>query len=284
MKWTLLIVALGLALPAASVYTLDAREIAVVTSFGATVEKVTEPGLHVKAPWPIHTVVRFERRSRLLNIEPTELLTRDKKNLVVEAFVLWRVEDPLRFLEAVGDAETAEARLSDLVVSRIAAGLGQLDFDALLSVKRAEPTLLPASVMEGVGLISRERLGIEILDVRLGHLGLPLQNEQSIYERMRAERKRIANAYRSEGEEQAITIRARADREAAEITAAAERQAANIRAKAEGQAAGIYAEAYARDPRFYRYLRALDGYRALLGEGDVLVLDSQAGLFEELPR
>ena len=282
MKWTWIIIAAGLALPAASIYTLDAREIAVVTSFGAPVKTVTEPGIQLRAPWPIHTVQRFERRARLLNIEPTELLTRDKKNLVVEAFVIWRVADPLRFLEAVGDAETAEARLSDLVTSRIAAGLGQQDFDALLSVDRGEAPLLPPEVLAEVAPISSERLGIEIQDIRLGHLGLPLQNEQSIYERMRAERKRIANAYRSEGEEQAITIRARADRQAAELTSAAERQAANILAKAEGEAAGIYAGAYAADPQFYRYLRTLDGYRAILGEGDTLVLDSTDGLFEEL--
>lgn len=282
MKWTWLILAAGLALPAASIYTLDAREIAVVTSFGAPVDTVTEPGLHLRAPWPLHTVQRFERRARLLEIEPTELLTRDKKNLVVEAFVLWRVDDPQRFLESVGDDDTASARLSDLVTSRIAAGLGQQDFDALLGVDRGDAPLLPASVLAEVAPISLERLGIEIQDIQLGHLGLPLQNEQSIYERMRAERKRIANAYRSEGEEQAITIRARADRQAAELTSAAERQAANILAKAEGEAASIYAGAYASDPQFYRYLRTLDGYRSLLGEGDTLVLDSQDGLFEEL--
>lgn len=282
MKWTWTLIALGLALPAASIYTLDAREIAVVTQFGAPVATVTEPGLHLRAPWPLHAVQRFERRARLLNIEPTELLTRDKKNLVVEAFVLWRVQDPQRFLEAVGDAATAEARLSDLVTSRIAAGLGRRDFDALLSTERGEAALLPESVLAEVGPISAERLGIEVQDIRVTHLGLPLQNEQSIYDRMRAERKRIANAYRSEGEEQAITIRARADREAAELTSAAERQAANILAKAEGEAAAIYAEAYAEDPGFYRYLRTLDGYRALLGEGDVLVLDSEDGLFGEL--
>jgi membrane protease subunit HflC len=279
---TWIAVALGCLPLATSVYTLDSREVAVVTSFGAPVKTITEPGLKLRAPWPIHVVERFDSRARLLAVAPTEVLTRDKKNLVVEAFVIWKVADPLRFLEAVEIAETAEARIADLVSSRIAAALGNQEFESLLSTRRGEAPLLPAEVLTGVGEICRARFGVEVLALRLEHLGLPLQNEQSIYERMRAERKRIANAYRSEGEEQAITIRARADRQAAELTAAAEREAATIRARSEGAVARVYAGAYVKDPVFYRYLRTLDSYEALLDEGTVLVIDSESGLFDEL--
>ena len=128
-----------------------------------------------------------------------------------------------------------------------------------------------------------------VLDVRLRHLGLPLQNEQSIYERMRAERKRTANAYRSEGEEQATTIRAKADREAAEILAEADRAAADIAAEAEAAAARLYAETFREDPEFYRYLRSLDALEDVLvpseGQGGtVLVLDSDGDIFQPLTR
>jgi len=290
-----------LLLGGASVYTVDAREVAVVLSFGAPVRTVTEPGLYVKAPWPLHDVVRFDRRARVLVAPPSELLTQDKKNLVVEAFTLWRVEDPQRFLEAFRSpgvdvvrwedlVAAAELRLGDLVTSRIAGALGKKEFTELLAVETNTVELLPAEVPQAITAHAAERFGIGVLDVRLRHLGLPLQNEQSIYERMRAERKRIANAYRSEGEEQATTIRARADREAAEILAEADRDAAEIAAEAEAAAARLYAETFRKDPEFYRYLRSLDALEDVLVPVDgsdgsaVLVLDSDSDIFQPLTR
>lgn len=273
-----------LALASASVYTLDAREVAVVTSFGAPVRTVTEPGLYVRAPWPVHEVERFDARARLLEVAPAELLTGDKKNLVVEAFAIWRVADPQRFLEAVGGVEAAEAQLGDLVTSRIAAAIGQIELIAVLSADGATGDLLPASVRVDVATTAAARFGVEVLDVRLRHVGLPLQNEQSIYERMRAERLRIANAYRSEGEEQATAIRARADREAAELLAQARREAALVTAAAEEAAARRYAEAYRADPALFELLGALDSYEAAIGAQSVVVLPSDEGFFETLGR
>jgi membrane protease subunit HflC len=284
----------------ASLYTVDAREVAVVLSFGAPVRTVTEPGLYLKAPWPLHDVARFDRRARVLVAPPSELLTQDKKNLVVEAFTLWRVEEPQRFLESFRApgvdtvrwedlVEAAELRLGDLVSSRIAGALGKKEFSALLAVD-STAELLPAGVAQAITTDAAERFGIGVLDVRLAHLGLPLQNEQSIYERMRAERKRIANAYRSEGEEQATTIRAKADREAAEILAEADKDAAEILAAAEAAAARLYAEAYRKDPEFYRYLRGLEAMEDVLSstaagqDKTVLVLDADSDIFEPLTR
>ncbi len=290
-----------LLLGGASLYTVDAREVAVVLSFGAPVRTVTEPGLYVKAPWPLHDVVRFDRRARVLVAPPSELLTQDKKNLVVEAFTLWRVEDPQRFLEAFRPpgvdvvrwedlVAAAELRLGDMVSSRIAGALGNKEFSDLLAVENSTVELLPAEVPRAITADAAQRFGIGVLEVRLRHLGLPLQNEQSIYERMRAERKRIANAYRSEGEEQATTIRAKADREAAEILAEADRNAAEIAAEAEAAAARLYAETFREDPEFYRYLRSLDAMEdVLVPQGSepgsaVLVLDSDADIFQPLTR
>jgi len=265
-----------------SVYTLDAREVAVVTLFGKPIASVTEPGLRVRAPWPIHQVVRFDSRTRLLSVPPAEVLTKDKKNLVVEAFVLWRVADPERFLEAVGSAEAAEIQLSDLVVSRIAAGLGQRNFQDLMRVDGESSAMLPSGLAVQVSRVGQDRLGVKVLDVRLRHVGLPLQNEQSIYARMRAERSRIANAYRSEGQEKATVIRAEADRQSEEILAGAHRQAAEIRAKAEGNAARVYAQAYAKDPEFYRFMRRLEAYEQMLDEDTTVVLQSDGALFGAL--
>jgi membrane protease subunit HflC len=270
------------ALVGASIYTIDAREVAVVTSFGATVKILTEPGLYFRAPWPIHEVVRYDSRARLLEVEPTEMFTRDKKNLVVEPFVVWRVSEPGRFLESVGTMDAVAVQLSDVVISRVASGLAGQDLSSLFSLETAEDPLLPASVLADVAEVAQQRLGVEILDLRLRGVGLPLQNEQSIYERMRAERLRIANAYRSEGDEEAAGIRARADRQVAEILAAARREAAIITSRAEEVAARRYAEAYAEDPGFYRYLRSLEALEEVLGEGDTLILDSESELFRVL--
>lgn len=273
-----------LVLAGASVFTLDAREVAVVTSFGAPVRTIVEPGLYVRAPWPLHEVVRFDARARVLEVAPTELLTADKKNLVVEAFAIWRVADPQRFLEAVGSPAAAEAQLGDLVTSRVAAAIGKVELSAVLTIDASTGDLLPGAVRTDVAATASERFGVEVLDVRLRHVGLPLQNEQSIYERMRAERLRIANAYRSEGEEQATTIRAKADREAAEILANAEREAAFVNAKAAEDAARRYAEAYRADPALYELLGALESYEKVVRSDTVLILPSDGGFFEALDR
>ena len=282
MNRTLLVGLLGAWLLGGSVYSLDAREIAVVTLFGKPVKTVTERGLQVRLQWPVHQVIRFDRRAQLLSVEPAEVLTKDKKNLVVEAFLLWRITDPERFLEAVGNQDGAKTQLSDLVVSRIAAGLGNREFSDLMTTDGQAVTMLPDDLLPGVVATVKERLGIDVLDVRLRHVGLPLQNEQSIYERMRAERSRIANAYRSEGEERASTIRAEADRKAAEIMANAQKESMAIRARAEGTAAKIYAEAYEEDPDFYLFMRRLESAETLLDEGSVLVVDSNGPLFQGL--
>jgi len=274
--------ALGLLWMSSAVYTVDSREVAVVTQFGQHVDNIISPGLHLKAPWPLHALTRYDARARLLPVEATELLTRDKKNLVVEAFALWRVSDPRRFMETVQTDEAAALRLSDLIESQIAAALGQADFTELLSIERTTQQLLPPEVVSAVNTAAEARFGIAVMEVRLRHVGMPLQNEQSIYERMRAERSRTASRYRSEGEEQATAIRAKSDREASEILAEANRAAAGIRATAEQEAARLYAEAYRADPALYRLLRDLETSAALLDEDTTIILSPDSAPFSTL--
>jgi membrane protease subunit HflC len=192
------------------------------------------------------------------------------------------VSDPRLFLEAVGTTEAAETQLSDLAVSRIASSLGQREYSSLMAVASPSATqnpMLPPDLQRSVAEVAARRLGIEVVDLRLRTLGLPLQNEQSIYDRMRAERSRIANQYRSEGEEQAASIRAEADRKAAEMLADAEEAAARVEASADETAARLYAEAFARDPALYLHLRELEAFEAIIGEDDTLILESDSALF-----
>ena len=182
----------------------------------------------------------------------------------------------------MGTPAAAQTQLSDLVVSRIAAGLGQREFNELMVVGGDGGAMLPPDLASQVAEVGLARLGVEVLDVRLRHVGLPLQNEQSIYARMRAERSRIANAYRSEGQEKAVVIRAEADRQAAEILAGAHKEAAQIRATAEGNAARVYAQTYAKDPEFYRFMRRLEAYEQILDKDTTVVVESDGALFGAL--
>ena len=181
------------------------------TRFGRPVAVVTTPGLHARVPF-VDDVARLD--ARLLNLDPPagEFLTNDKKNIVVTPFVLWRIEDPLRFLQTLVTRESAEARLADLVASETGAALGAVPFTRLVSATAGEADL--AGVVAGIGERVRERAaadyGVKVVDVRLKRIAFPEQNLLSVFGRMRSERERIARRFRSEGEEAALKIRAEA--------------------------------------------------------------------------
>ena len=185
-------------------FTVAETEFVLVTQFGRPVGTVTEAGLHVK--WPYQSATYFDRRLRVYNPRPSEFLTRDKKNLVVESYVLWQIDDPEAFVQTVGDEVAAEMRLHDITWAGLAAALGNHDLDAIVS---PDPEKLQAQQMldelaEQTGARALEQYGIRVVDVRIKRLNLPEQNKQSVYARMRAERERIARQYRAEGEEQAL--------------------------------------------------------------------------------
>jgi membrane protease subunit HflC len=280
---TLGIGGLSLAIAGASVYTIDATEIAVVTEFGAPVEVRDEPGLYFRAPWPIHQVQRFDSRSRLLEIEATEPMTQDQINIVVETFLVWKIAEPQVFLESLRTTETAEARLKDLVVASVSAGLATQKYEDLLHVQsNGGVEFLPSTVLEEVSSTAIERFGVEVQDLRIQHIGLPVQNEQSIYEQMRAERLQEASQYRALGQEQADITRASADQVAAETLAGAEETAGKTRAQTEKEAAALLVKAYQSDPEFYRFLRQLELYDRIVDEETVVVIESGSPLLSDL--
>ncbi len=267
-----------------SVFTVSETEFAIVTQFGRPVRTITDAGLHAKLPY--QTVLRFDRRLRVYNPRPSEFLTRDKKNLVIESYVAWRIKDPERFLQAVGDVTAAEMRLHDIVWAGLSAALGNHDLDSLVNPNPDH--VLTNELMEGLaGQIDRKALdsyGIEVADVRLKRLNLPEQNKQSVFARMRAERERIARQYRAEGEEQALKIRADADRQKEEILSTAYREAEKIKGEGDAQSTRIYGAAYSRDPQFYKLVRTLESYKKILDEKTTLVLSPDSDLLRLLVR
>ncbi len=265
-----------------SFVALDQSQYGIVTEFGRYVATLREPGLHLK--WPYQSVLRFDRRLRLYNPRPSEFLTKDPKNILLDVYVCWRVDDPLVFLQRATDAAGAEARLHDIVWAELAAEVGTRPLSDLVSDKPNE--MVAPTIMAGVLGRCRERarpgLGVEIVDVRLRRLNLPEQNKQSVFDRMRAERDRIARQYRAEGEEEAIKIRADADRQKAQLLADAQKEAELKRGEAARKAIEIYAAAHGKDPEFFQFLRSLEAYKKLLNEKTTMVLSSDSELFRYL--
>jgi len=274
----------ALALFYRTVFTVDETQFAVVTQFGKPVRTITTAGLKLKWPW--QSLLSFEKRLMVYNPRPSEFLTRDKKNIVVDSYVAWRVADPNRFLQTVNDLTGAEMRLHDTVWAAAAAALGHTDMSALVSVRPEDVKV--QDVMRQVTELSRaramEQYGIEIVDVRMKRLNLPAQNRESVFARMRAERERIAKQYRAEGEAEALKIRAEADKEKARIISEAYREAEKVRGDGDAQSTRIYAEAYSRDPKFYKLVRTLEAYKKVIDPNTTAILSSDSELLKLLTQ
>ncbi len=264
-------------------YTVNVTEYAVITQFGDPVHDVTEAGLRVKLPTPIQKVNRFDRRKRLFASRLMEFLTKDKKNIVVKFYVCWSIKNPRLFLQAVGTDASAEQKLDDMLTSKGGGALGDFDFNDLVSVEHTiKINELKKRIMDDISNQVKKDYGIEVHEIGMSRLALPEANAYSVYERMRAERKAIANMYRGQGQEGAAVIRAKAEREKSDILSKAYKQAQVIMGKGEGEAARIYAGAFKKDPEFYRFWRTLESYRKVLDEKTTLVLDDNSELLRYL--
>jgi membrane protease subunit HflC len=266
-----------------SAFVVDATEYAVVTRFGRPVRIYKTPGLRFRVPL-VDQVVRLD--ARLLMTEPpaAEYLTLDKKNVVARTFLTWRLDDPVRYLQTVLVRDAAEARLAAVTSSEIGAAFGSVSFDALVSTD-ADKMHLGAIVDEverRVRDTAAHEYGINLVSLGVERLAFPQQNEASVFQRMRAERQRIARQFRSEGEEQSLRIRAEADRERARLLAEAERKASEIRGQAEAEAAHIYADALGADPDFYRFVRTLEAYEKIIDKDTTVILPTDSALMKGL--
>jgi modulator of FtsH protease HflC len=218
-------IALAAAAVWSSYYIVPETETAIVTLFGRPTRTVLEAGLYFK--WPVQGLQRFEKRLMVYNPRPSEFLAKDKKNLVIDSAVLWRIVDPGLYLKALGDPVLAEMRLHDIVWAALAAEVGKVELSDLVSIEpgRVKAPALMQRVQQAADAIAISHFGIEVIDVQLKRLTFPEQNKQSVFARMRAERQRIAKQYRAEGEEEAIRIRAEADKQRDILLAEAYREA-----------------------------------------------------------
>ena len=263
-----------------TIIVVDETEQIVILQFGKPVQTITDPGLNFKFPAPIQVSNSFDKRLLEYDVPPEEVLSRDKKSLIIDNYVRWRIVDPLLFLQTVRAIPTAKTRLDDIVYSELRQELGNHDMHEIITETRE-------LIMKKVTAASNEetsKYGIEVIDVRIRRVDLPRENEASIYARMEAERKRQANKFRSEGEEEAQKIRAATDRDKTVILAEAYKTAQQIRGEGEAEALDIYAESFSKDPDFYEFLRTLETYEKVIDNKTTLVLPGDSKLFKALTQ
>lgn len=261
-----------------SAFTVDEREYAIVFRLGEIVSVKKEPGLYFKMPL-VENVRYFDKRILTLNWEePDRFITSEKKNVLVDSFVKWKIVDPARYYVSVkGDEAQAERRLSQTVNDGLRAEFGKRTIHDVVSGERSQ-------IME----ILRQRadkdirqMGIQILDVRLRRVDLPKEVSESVYQRMDAERKSVANELRSQGAAAAEKIRADADKQREVIVAEAYRDAQQVKGAGDAKASEIYADAYNKNPEFYAFYRSQEAYKqSFKNKSDVMVLDQSSDFFK----
>ena len=265
-----------------SFVALDITEYGLVTRFGRVVRVLAEPGLHVVAPFD--RVVRLDKRILFFRPASSEYLTIDKKNLGVDSLVTWRIADPVRFLAAVATPAAGEQRLSDIILAEIGAVVGRYPASVLISTDPASGNYqaIAAEVVRRVAEFARTAYGIDVVSVDIRRLHLPELNREHVFERMKAERAKIAKENRSAGELEAKRIIAEADHEKIRIDSEAAGQAERIKAEADAEASRTYAAAFEQDPGFYQFLRTLRAYDKFLDDKTTLFLPADADVLRML--
>jgi len=295
----IVVVILGLIIIGGTLYTIDQTQQVVITQFGEPIgDPITDPGLHLKIPF-IQKVNYFEKRILAWDGLPTQVPTKDKRYIWVDTTARWRIVDPLKFLESVGSERTALGRLDDIIDS---ATRNQITNHLLYELVRDSgrefiETEVSLEIEEDIGVVQygREKIsrgileeaitvvpqfGIELVDVRIKRLNYVEQVREGVYARMIAERKRVAEQYRSEGQGKRAEIEGRRAKELQRITSEAYRTAQEIKGKADAEATEIYAEAYNKGPEFYSFLRTLEIYEKTMDENTWLIMTSDSDFYK----
>ena len=274
----IILVVLGIAADAV-LFVVDEREQVVVTRVGEPRRTLQNPGLYWKMPL-IEQVHSFDDRLLFSDADPAPIYTQDKKNLIVDNFARWKIVDPLKFMRSVQTIFGAQSRLDDIIYAAVREELGKRTLEEIVSGERDQ-------IMAAVTERSRSDavdLGVKVVDVRIKRADLPEENKKNVFDRMRAERARIAKEYRAEGAEAALKIQAETDLEVTRITSDAFLKAQQMRGQGDAEALRIYADAFQQDPKFYEFQRTLEAYEKTLGEGTTVVLPLGTEFFKYLGK
>jgi len=270
----------ALVITSMAMFTVDQRQFAIVLQLGEIKDVVKEPGLRFK--WPLIQNVRFFER-RIMTFEspePERFITSEKKNVLVDAFVKWRIIDPrLYYISVSGDETRAQIRIAQTVNAGLREEFGKRTVHEVVSGQREDIM----EQMRSKADADTRKIGVQIIDVRLKRVDLPTEVSESVYRRMEAERKRVANELRSQGAAEAERIRADADRQREIIIAEAYRDAQKLKGEGDAKATAIYAHAFGRNPEFYSFYRSLEAYRqSFRNKSDMMVLEPSSDFFKSM--
>jgi membrane protease subunit HflC len=252
---------------------------AIVLQFQEYKKTVTKPGLYFKIPF-VQEVRYFTKMLLVLDAPPADIITKDKKTMLIDNYTMWRIQDPLLFLQTLRIRSAGESRLDDIVKSELRVELGT---HALIDVVTKTREEIMAKVTAEANL-KAVQYGIEVLDVRIKRADLPGDNAQKVFGRMRSERERIAKKYRSEGAEEATKIRAETDKQKVILVAQAYKKEQEIRGNGDARATKIYADAYNRDREFYAFMRSMEAYKNSLKTGTTVILSEKSDFLKYLNK
>jgi membrane protease subunit HflC len=278
LNFTAAVVAVAMVVLGATIFTVDQRQYAIIFQLGEVRDVIAEPGLYFK--WPMIQNVRyFDKRILTLDsAEPERFITSEKKNVLVDSYVKWKIVDPrLYYVSVAGDEARAKTRLSQTVNAGLREEFGKRTVHDVVSGERDK---IMEQMREKADLDAR-KIGVQIVDVRVKRVDFPTEVSESVYRRMEAERKRVANELRSEGSAEAEKIRADADKQREVIVAEAYRDAQKMKGEGDAKAAATYAQAFNQNPEFYSFYRSLEAYRSSFkSKGDVIVVEPNSDFFK----
>jgi membrane protease subunit HflC len=278
-----LLALLAIAFSATAVIVQEGSAV-LITRFGRPMRAATQAGLHWKLPWPIDQSVTIDLRRRVYETGHTEMLTRDKKNTIVRTFVVWRVGDPLAFIQAVGSEASADGKIDGLLTSAAIGTLGGHDLSALVSTNPADLQVdrVEAELLASTAPAAQRNYGVIVEQVRLERVALPEENVSAVFDQMRAERRQFAATYRAQGDLEASRIRSEAQLEAAEIRAKGAEEQARIQGESAAAVAKTYADAHRVDPELYKFTRSLESLSKLVTSTTTLILRTDSEPFSLL--
>lgn len=265
--------ALVLLLGSMSTFIIAEYEQGIVVQFGDPRRVVTEPGLRLKWPW--QNVIYYEKRILQVDGQPEQVTAADQKRLVVDAFALYRIVDPLRFKNAAQSVENFEPLMLQALTATLRENIGRVP---LVDVVSGERQALMGEIREAM-VRATTQFGVDVVDVRIKRTDLPQENSEAIYRRMQTEREREASEIRAQGEEQALRIRAEADRTRTVLISQARRESEILRGEGDGEAVRIFADAFGQDVRFFTFYRTMQAYREALNAEDTTLVLSPDGDF-----
>lgn len=261
----------------ANTFIVKEGEYKIVRQFGEITRVIDEPGINFKIPF-IQSVTTLPKYQMTLNVEESEITTRDKKRIIIDNYAVWKIVNPVDLIMNARTVESAEARMAEFIYSEVREMFGQLEYGEIINDGEASSRAsLNDRVTDAVNEALKEsKYGIQVIDVRIKRTDLPEENEQSVYTRMISERESTAQDYLSQGDARKNAIMAETDKQVTEMISKAEADAQEIRAEGEGEAARIYNDAFSKDPEFYNLYRTLESYKKTIDDQTVIILPSDS--------